>query len=42
MRRKVDYGEGLDKFDMESVRNYIPFLKEVFEIVESRTHLGDS
>ncbi len=36
MRRKVDYGEGLDSFDIEILGDYLFLVKEVFEIVKGR------
>ncbi len=39
MRRKVDYGGGVDSFDIESLGNYLSFVREVFEIVESRVDI---
>ncbi len=42
MRRKVDYGEGLDSFDIEVLGDYLSLIKEVFKIVESRMGFRDS
>ena len=36
MRRKVDYGEGLDSFDIEVPEDYLSFVEEVFEVVKGR------
>ena len=42
MRRKVDYGEGLDSFDIEVLGDYLSLVKEVFEVVKGRMDLRGS
>ncbi|NPA40861.1 MAG: HEPN domain-containing protein [Aquificae bacterium] len=42
MRRKVDYGEGLDTFDIEALRDYLPLVEEVFKVVKDRVDFGGS
>jgi len=39
MRRKVDYGEGLYSFDIESLGDYLSLVREVFKVVKSRMDL---
>ena len=42
MRRKVDYGEGLDSFDIEVLGDYLSLVKEVFKVVEGRVDFRGS
>ncbi len=42
MRRKVDYGEGLDTFDIEALGDYLPLVEEVFKVVKDRVDFGGS
>ncbi len=42
MRCKVDYGEGLNNFDIEVLGDYLSLVKEVFEVVKGRMDLRGS